>query len=135
MGQIAGTPPLVTLASDTGVPYTASGGTVGTQATPNVSSQQTGTPTTGEFAPGVAAAQFPSIAAKLIRIKARLANTGSVWVGDASDVTVGNGVTDTTSGFQLSPGDDSGWLPVANLNVFFGIGDNATDSVTYMVLA
>lgn len=134
MAQIAGTPPLVTLATDAGVPYSASG-SLGSQAAPSVVSQQTYALTSGEFAPGVAAAQFPSIAGKLVRLKARLANTGSVWVGDASDVTVGNGTTDVTSGFQLSPGDDSGWIPIANLNVLYGIGDGASDSVTYMVLA
>lgn len=89
--------------------------------------------TTGEFAPGVAAAQFPSIAAKLVRFKARSANTGKVAIGDASDVTLPNGVTDVTAGLELNPGDDTGWIPASNLNLFWGIGTGATDSVSYMI--
>lgn len=93
------------------------------------------TVTTGEFAPGVSAAQFPTITAKLVRIKARAANTGAVYVGDDASVTVADGTTDTTAGLQLAAGDDTGWIPVANLNKFYGIGAGASDSVTYMVLA
>lgn len=90
--------------------------------------------TTGEFAPGVSAAQFPTISAKMVRIKARAANTGKVAIGDDTNVTLPNGVTDTTSGFELSAGEDTGWMPVANLNELWGIGTGATDSVTYICI-
>lgn len=92
------------------------------------------TPTAGEFAPGTSAAQFPNVAAKLVRIKARLANAGNVYIGPMG-VTKADGTTDTTTGLQLLAGDDTGWIPVSNLNKFYGIGDNAGDSVTYLVLA
>lgn len=88
----------------------------------------------GEFAPGVAAAQFPSIACRLVRLKARAANAGNVYVGPTA-VTKADGATDTTTGIELQPGDDTGWLPVDNLDRFYGIGDNAADSVTYLTLA
>lgn len=89
---------------------------------------------TGEFAPGTSAAVFPTVAAKLVRFKARAANAGKVYVGP-SGVTKADGTTDTTTGLELEPGDDTGWLPCDNVDTFYGIGDNATDSVTYMVLA
>lgn len=87
----------------------------------------------GEFAPGVAASQFPSIAGVFVRFKARAANAGNVYVGQAG-VTKADGTTDTTTGFELDAGDDTGWIPASNLNLFFGIGDNAADSVTYWVM-
>lgn len=93
-------------------------------------------PNTGEWAPGVAAATAPTIACKLARLKARAANTGKVYIGiPAETVTKADGTTDTTTGFELAPGDDTGWIPLDNLNRISGIGDNATDSVTYMTLA
>jgi hypothetical protein len=91
-------------------------------------------PTVGEFAPGVAAAQFPAGAGRYVRMKARAANAGNVYIG-AAGVTKADGTTDTTTGLQLAAGDDTGWIPIDNLNRFYGIGDNAADSVTYMVLA
>lgn len=93
--------------------------------------------TTGEKAPdaGPVASQFPTVAAKLVRIKARSANTGKVVIGSANTVILPNGVTGTVEGLELSAGDDTGWIPVANLNVFWINGTAATDSVTYMVLA
>ena len=92
------------------------------------------TVTTGEFAPGVAAAVFPTVAGRLVRMKARAANTGKVCIGDDSSVTLADGTTDTTSGLELSAGEDTGWIPISNLNKFYGIGTGASDSVTYMVL-
>jgi hypothetical protein len=134
-GTVTTTGPLTdTQLRATAVPV--SGTVAATQSTsPWVTESKTYAPTTGEFAPSTSATVFPTLTAKLVRLKARTANAGNVWVGDASDTTAGDGTTDVTSGFQLAPGDDSGWLPVANLNVFFGKGDNAADSVTYMVLA
>lgn len=90
-------------------------------------------PDSGEFAPGTSAAQFPTIACRYARMKARSANTGRVYIG-TSGVTTADGVTDTNTGFELSQGEDTGWIPVDNLNRFYGIGNNATDSVTYLIL-
>lgn len=91
------------------------------------------TPDTGEFAPGTSSTVFPTVACSWARLKARAANIGKVYFGPTG-VTKADGTTDTTTGFELSAGEDTGWMPVDNLNRFFGIGDNATDSVTYLVL-
>lgn len=93
--------------------------------------------TTGEKAPGAGpvAAQLPSVAAKLVRIKARSSNSGKVAIGSANTVILPNGVTGTVEGLELAAGDDTGWLPVDNLNKFWMIGTGDTDSVTYMVLS
>ena len=97
-----------------------------------------GTFATGEFTPGTTAngTAFPTRAARLVRFKGRAANTGKVYVGVYGvNVTKADSTTDTTTGFELAAGDDTGWIPCNNLSQFKGIGDNATDSVTYMVLA
>lgn len=94
-------------------------------------------PVTGEFAPGTTAGgvAFPTITSKMVNLVARSANTGKVYVGVAgATVTKADGTTDTATGYELIPGAATGWIPVDNLNRFKGIGDNATDSVTYMVL-
>lgn len=88
---------------------------------------------TGERAGSVAAVQLATVAAKYVRLKARAGNVGAVWVGNANTVTKGAGTTTTTCGFPLNPGDDSGWLPATNLNLFYVICDNAADHLTYMI--
>ena len=95
-------------------------------------------PNTGEFAPGTTAGgtQFPDVAGRYVRLKARYANVGKVYVGIQGDtVTKLDGTTDAASGFELAAGDDTGWIPIDNLNRLKGIGDNATDSVGYIVIA
>ena len=87
----------------------------------------------GERAGSATAVQLATVAAKYVRLKARVANTGSVWVGSSNAVTKGAGTTTTTCGFQLAAGEDTGWLPATNLNLFWIICDNATDHLTYMV--
>jgi hypothetical protein len=88
----------------------------------------------GERQGSATAVQMPTVSAKFVRVKACVSNAGNVYLGGAS-VTKPNGTTDTTTGLELAPGDDTGWLPASNLNVFYIICDNATDDVTYMVLA
>ena len=48
-------------------------------------------------------------------------------------MTVPDGTTDTTSGFELVAGDALPLLPVANMNVLWRICDNAGDDLLYMV--
>jgi hypothetical protein len=88
----------------------------------------------GEFLAGVGALQLPSVPGRLVRIKAALANTGRVALGFTSGVTVDDGATDTTTGFVLNAGDDTGWIPVANLSKFFTLGSAAAQRLTYIVL-
>lgn len=88
---------------------------------------------TGEIQGGTTAFQLPDVPATLVRFKALAGNSGNIYLGGA-DITVSDGVTDTTSGFELAPGDDSGWWPISNLNVLYGICSNNGDDLTYLVL-
>ena len=87
----------------------------------------------GELAGSATAVQMPDRACSMVRFKAHADNAGKVYIG-ASGVTVANGSTDTTTGLQLSAGDDTGWIPVDNLSRFYRICDNAGDDLTYLAL-
>ena len=89
---------------------------------------------TGERAGSATAVQLPNIPAKLVQIKALNDNAGNVYLGYSSAVTVANGSTDTTTGFQLDAGESTGWIPIDSLNELWMICDNAGDDITYMVL-
>lgn len=88
----------------------------------------------GELAGSATAVQMPDIACKLVKFKARYVNTGKVYIGGAG-VTVPNGVTDTTSGLSLNPGEESGWIPIDNLSRLYRICDSANDHLTYLSLS
>lgn len=92
-----------------------------------------GTILTGELAGSVSAVQMPNIKCQMVRFKAESSNTGGVYIG-GSGVTVADGSTDTTTGFALEPGDETGWIPVDNLNRFYRICDGAGDDLTYLAL-
>ncbi len=91
------------------------------------------TPKSGEVAGSASAKQLPDIDCRMVKFKATNSNAGDVYIG-ASGVTVPNGTQDTTSGLELQPGDDSGWILIDNLNKLYLIGDNAGDDLTYLVL-
>lgn len=91
------------------------------------------TPKSGELQGSASALQLPNITCSMVKFKARSDNAGSVYIG-VSGVTLPDGTTDTTTGFELDAGDDSGWIPVSNLNVFYRICDNAGDDLTYWAL-
>ena len=86
----------------------------------------------GELQGSAVAARMPSQAGSLVKLKAAADNAGNVYVGLAG-VTKADGTTDTTTGLQLGPGEDSGWLPCGNLDEFYRICDNAGDDLTYLV--
>ncbi len=88
----------------------------------------------GELQGVTSATLCPTLPCKLLKFKASNSNAGNVYIGK-SGVTKVDGTTDTTTGYRLEPGDDSGWLPVANLNKFYRICDNAGDALTYIALA
>lgn len=88
----------------------------------------------GELQGSATALQLPTVSCKLVKFKASAANTGNVYIGK-SGVTKPDATTDTTTGLQLAPSDDSGWLPITNLNLLYRICDNATDALTYIVLS
>lgn len=87
----------------------------------------------GELAGSATAVQMPNISCKMVKFKARYVNTGKVHIGGVG-VTVPNGVTDTTSGLSLNPGEESGWIPIDNLNRIYRICDSANDHLVYMAL-
>lgn len=88
----------------------------------------------GELAGATSATQLPDIDCVLVRFKALTGNVGNVYLGGAA-VTVADGTTDTTTGIELTPGDDTGWIPITNLNLLYRICDNAGDDLTYLALA
>lgn len=89
------------------------------------------TPITGELAGSATALQLPNVPCSRVRFKARSDNAGSVYLG-AAGVTLPDGSTDATTGFELDAGDDTGWVPADNLNIFYRICDNAGDDLTYL---
>lgn len=92
-----------------------------------------GTIAVGELAGSATAAQMPSQACRLVKFKAAYDNAGRVYIG-GSGVTKKDGTTDTTTGLELSAGEETGWLPVSNLNVLYRICDNAGDDLTYLAM-
>ena len=87
----------------------------------------------GELQGTASALQNPTLACKMVKYKASAANAGNVYLGGAG-VTKPDATTDATTGMQLAAGDDSGWLPVSNTNLFYRICDNATDALTFIAL-
>lgn len=87
----------------------------------------------GELAGSASALQMPDVACKLVKFKALNDNAGDVYIG-GSGVTVADGTTDVTTGLEIAAGEETGWLPVSNLNLFYRICDNAGDDLTYLVL-
>lgn len=109
-----------------------SGGSAGANAV-TVEQKAYTTVASGELAGSATAVAMPDIACKLVKFKASYDNTGRVYIG-ASGVTVANGSTDATTGMQLSAGEETGWIPVDNLNRLFRISDNTTDDLTYLLV-
>ena len=87
----------------------------------------------GEVAGSATAKVLPSIPCQMAWIKAVNGNAGDVYLG-FSGVTVVDGTTDTTTGYELSAGESIGPLPIHNLNQLYIICDNAGDDITYFIL-
>jgi uridylate kinase len=85
----------------------------------------------GELAGSATAVQMPDVQCHYVRFKARDDNAGNVYIGGAG-VTKPDGTTDTTTGFQLDAGDDTGWIPCDNVNRFYRICDNVGDDLVYL---
>lgn len=85
----------------------------------------------GELAGVTSATRLPSVTCAMVAFRAAAANTGKVYIGGAG-VTKVDGTTDTTTGMQLSAGEWTPYLFVANLNVFYRICDGAGDALTYL---
>lgn len=88
----------------------------------------------GEIAGSATAAVCPTLACLMVKFRAAYSNAGNVYLGFAG-VTKPDGSTDTTTGWELGPGDETGWLPCSNLNEFYRICDNAGDDLVYLAFA
>ena len=87
----------------------------------------------GEIQGSGTAVQLPDIKCSMVKFKAVIGNAGNVYIGGAG-VTVVDGTTDTTSGWELDASEETDWIPVDNLNRFYIICDNAGDDLVYMAL-
>ena len=87
----------------------------------------------GERQGSGSAVALPNVPCQMAWISAISSNVGDVYLG-FSGVTVVDGTTDTTSGFELNPGDKIGPIPIDNLNKMYIICDNAGDDISYFVL-
>lgn len=87
----------------------------------------------GEINVTVSAVQLPDIDCSLVAFKAQTGNAGVVYIGGPG-VTVTDGSTDTKSGWPLAPDEETGWLPVRNLNKIWVIGSASGDDLSYMLL-
>ena len=87
----------------------------------------------GELQGSTSALQLPDIACKMVNIKANIDNSGNVHIG-VSGVTLDNGTTDTTTGFQLDASQETGWIPIDNLSKLYRITTNSTDDSTYLLV-
>jgi hypothetical protein len=87
---------------------------------------------TGELAGSATAVQCPDVPCRGVYLKAVASNAGNVYIG-TSTVTVINGTTDVTSGFELKASEIL-YLPINNLNILWRICDNAGDDLTYVAM-
>lgn len=90
---------------------------------------------TGELVAGLAVLRCPAIACDLVKFKAHPGNSGYIHLGWNIGVTITDGTADTTTGFILAAGDDSGWIPITDMSLLFYIGSAAAQKFTYLAIA
>jgi len=88
----------------------------------------------GQIVGSATALVLPDIPCRLVRFKALAANSGNVYIGIAGVTVSTSATTTTTGGFELDAGDDTGWIPVQNLNIFYQICTDNTNDFTYLFL-
>jgi len=86
----------------------------------------------GELQGIATALQMPDISCQLVNFKAVNDNPSNVYIGRSSSVTVVTASTNTTAGWELDAGEETGWLPCANLNEFYRICDATGDDLVYI---
>lgn len=89
---------------------------------------------TGEIAGSTSAAVNPTIPCRMANFKAAPDNAGKVYIG-ISGVTKADGSVDATTGWVLSPGEETGFWPLGNVNQTYRICDNATDDILYVAFS
>ena len=87
----------------------------------------------GELAGSASALQLPNISCRMVMFVAQNGNAGDVYIGGAG-VTVPDGTTDATSGYELKASAQTPWIPCSNLNLFYRICDNAGDDLLYLAV-
>lgn len=90
----------------------------------------------GEIDIDAAAEQLPSVAGKVVYLKALGTNTGIIYIGKDTNVTASDGSTDTTTGYALSAGHELGPFPLTagNLSGLWAIAGAANQVLSYLVL-
>lgn len=106
---------------------------MGTAGTSEEIRTRFGVVATGELAGSATALQMPDVECHAVMFKAVSSNAGNVYIG-AAGVTAVDGTTDVTTGWELAAGEETGWIPVDNLNRLYRICDNAGDDLVYIAL-
>ena len=94
---------------------------------------------TGEVVGSTTRKRLPTVDSALIKIKAYASNSGKVYIGGA-DVGLKNNSDDADNnesikgGFELSAGEETGWMPMSNLNFLYQICSTQGDGFCYMIL-
>lgn len=88
---------------------------------------------TGLVKTTAAAVQMATIDCRMAQIKSAAGNTQTHYIGGPG-VTAPSGTADTTTGWPLAAGEETGWIPVENLNQLYIIGGTAGESLYYMLV-
>lgn len=85
----------------------------------------------GQLQPGTSIQTLPDKPCKLAKLKAGPDNTGRVSIGKLSTLTSGN---TANGGLILSAREETGWIPVSNLNKLACISTVAADWLEWLIL-
>lgn len=88
---------------------------------------------TGEIQGSVVSFPMPDIPCCVVKFKAVRSNSGNVYIG-RSTVTLPDGISDKTTGYELDAGEETDWLPISNLKLLSLICDNVGDDLTFIAL-
>ena len=84
----------------------------------------------GVIAVGTSVVKSPNIKTIMVRIKALSTNADSIYIGDKDN----SAVLSAANGYELEPGDDTGWMPLVNLDRIELISGTAAQSIRYICL-
>ena len=92
---------------------------------------------TGEIAGNASATVLPTLRCKWVKFKAQADNAGKVYIGITSGVTKAAGTEDRTTGWGLSAGEETDWLPAkgGDMAGFYRICDNSGDDLFYVAMS
>lgn len=88
----------------------------------------------GELQGVTISTRLPDIRCRLAQFKAAGDNPSNVYLGCSCGITTPQGTTNTTTGYELRPGDKTPIIPVSNLNHLYRICDSVNDKLLYRVL-